>query len=194
MIIGAHSILHSTNADADRAFFRDVLKLGNIDMGDGWLIFGLPPAEVAIHPSEQGGKHELYLMCENIETFVAATESAGLSVTPVSTQDWGLLVRVTLPGGGQLGVYQPMHPRPGTPGSSGGGGAASIRPGAKSTVKKAKTKAKAPAKTKKSVKKTPKRSKAAAVKAEKPKKATKKAKSAKPAAKLKPAKRSAKRR
>jgi hypothetical protein len=165
MIIGAHSIIYSTDADADRAFFRDVLKLGNIDMGGGWLIFGLPPAEVAFHPAGENGKQEFYLMCEDIQTLVAACEAAGVEVTPVTTEAWGLLVHVKLPGGGYLGVYQPTHPRPETPGSGGGGGSLSNRPGAKKA-------AKLPvAKTKKAAKK---KAKAAPVKLPKPKKAAKK--------------------
>jgi hypothetical protein len=112
MIIGAHSIVYSMNADADRAFFRDVLKLGSIDMGGGWLIFGLPPAEVALHPSDKNDVHEFYLMCENVEQLVAELEQHGVASTPVADHGWGLVVHVTLPGGGKLGIYEPRHPRP----------------------------------------------------------------------------------
>jgi hypothetical protein len=112
MIIGAHSIVYSMNADADRAFFRDVLKLGSIDMGGGWLIFGLPPAEVALHPSDKNDVHELYLMCEDVEQLVAELEQHGVASTPVADHGWGLVVHVTLPGGGKLGIYEPRHPRP----------------------------------------------------------------------------------
>jgi hypothetical protein len=112
MIIGAHSIIYSTNPDADRAFLRDVLKLTNVDVGGGWLIFGLPPAEIAVHPSDQNDVHEFYLMCANIEAFLAEMAKHHIACSPVSNQGWGLLTQVTLPGGGKLGVYQPRHARP----------------------------------------------------------------------------------
>ncbi len=112
MIIGAHSVIYSTNPDADRAFLRDVLKLTNVDVGDGWLIFGLPPAEVAVHPTNKNGVHEFFLMCDDIEAFVAEMKKAGTACNPVQDQGWGLLSELTLPGGGQLGIYQPRHARP----------------------------------------------------------------------------------
>ncbi|MCA1659387.1 MAG: hypothetical protein LC642_02425, partial [Verrucomicrobiaceae bacterium] len=83
MITGAHSIIYSTNAEADRAFFRDVLKLTNVDVGDGWLIFGLPPAEVAVHPSDKDDVHEFYLMCDDVEAFVAEMEKKDIVCGPV---------------------------------------------------------------------------------------------------------------
>src|SRR5262245_3269103 len=112
MINGAHVIVYSSNADADRAFLRDVLRLPNVDVGGGWLIFGLPPSEVAIHPSETNDTHELYLMVADIQAFVAATRAHGLACGPVDDQGWGLLTQLTLPGGGKLGVYEPRHARP----------------------------------------------------------------------------------
>src|SRR6476661_477863 len=112
MIIGAHSIIYSTNPDAVRAFLRDVLQLTNVDVGGGWLIFGLPPAEVAVHPSDQNDVHEFYLMCDDIEAFVAEMAERGIGCGPVQDQGWGRLTQVTLPGGGKLGVYQPRHARP----------------------------------------------------------------------------------
>jgi hypothetical protein len=112
MIVGVHSIIYSTNPEADRGFFRDVLRLPNVDVGEGWLIFGLPPAEVAVHPSDENGLHEFYLMCNNIETFLAAMKARGIACEPVQNRGWGLLTQVTLPGGGKLGVYQPRHARP----------------------------------------------------------------------------------
>jgi hypothetical protein len=112
MITGAHSIIHSTNPDGDRAFFRDVLKLTNVDAGDGWLIFGLPPAEVAVHPSDKNDVHEFYLMCDDIEAFVAEMEKHSIACGRVQDQGWGKLTQLTLPGGGRLGVYQPRHARP----------------------------------------------------------------------------------
>jgi hypothetical protein len=112
MIIGAHSIIYSTKPDADRRFLRDVLKLPNVDVGGGWLIFGLPPAEVAVHPSDKNNVHEFYLMCDDIEAFVASMKRNKIACEPVQNQGWGLLTHLKLPGGGKLGVYQPRHPRP----------------------------------------------------------------------------------
>jgi hypothetical protein len=112
MLIGAHSIIYSKNADADRAFLRDVLKVANVDVGGGWLIFGLPPAEVAVHPSEKNDVHELYLMCDDIEAFVGEMHRRQIVCSPVNDQGWGLLTQITLPGGGHLGIYQPRHARP----------------------------------------------------------------------------------
>jgi hypothetical protein len=112
MIIGSHVILYSRNADADRAFLRDVLKFGHVDVGHGWLIFGLPPSEVAVHPADGAEKHELYLMCKDIDAFVANMQRNALACTPVRDEGWGLVTALTLPGGGTLGVYQPRHARP----------------------------------------------------------------------------------
>ncbi len=112
MISGAHSIIYSAKADADRAFFRDVLGLAHVDVGGGWLIFALPPAEVAVHPSDRDDKHELYLMCDDIEAFVGKMKARQIACTPVTNQRWGLLTKLTLPGGGSIGVYQPRHARP----------------------------------------------------------------------------------
>jgi hypothetical protein len=112
MITGAHSIIYSKNPEADRAFFRDVLKLTNVDVGGGWLIFGLPPAEVAVHPSDDNDQHEFYLMTDDIEAFVAQMKESQIACGPVDDQGWGLLSQLTLPGGGKLGVYQPRHARP----------------------------------------------------------------------------------
>jgi len=112
MIIGAHSIIYSRKPEADRAFLRDVLGLPHVDVHEGWLIFGLPPAEVAVHPSEENDVHEFYLMCDDVERFVATMKERDISCAPVQNQGWGLLTQVTLPGGGKLGVYQPRHARP----------------------------------------------------------------------------------
>jgi len=111
-IVGAHSILYSTNPEADRAFLRDVIGLTHLDVGGGWLIFGLPPSEVAVHPGEQNDVHEFYLMCDDVGSFVAAMEKKRVSCSSVRNLGWGLLTTVTLPGGGKLGVYQPRHARP----------------------------------------------------------------------------------
>jgi hypothetical protein len=112
MIVGAHSIIYSMNPEADRAFFRDVLELPSVDVGDGWLIFGLPPAEVAVHPSAKNDAHELYLICDDIDGFVGEMAAHGVTCGPVETLSWGRLTRLRLPGGGALGVYQPCHARP----------------------------------------------------------------------------------
>jgi len=111
MITGAHSIVYSARPEEDRAFFKDVLKLPFVDVGHGWLIFSLPPAEVAVHPSTAGGGHELYLMCEDITAFVRAMDTQGIAHSPVDTVAWGILTRITLPSGGTVGVYQPRHVR-----------------------------------------------------------------------------------
>ena len=112
MITGAHSIIYSTNAEADRAFLRDVLRLTNVDVGHGWLIFGLPPAEVAVHPSEENDVHEFYLMCDDLNAFIAEVKEHGIAFDSVEDQGYGILTKLTLPGGGKLGVYQPRHARP----------------------------------------------------------------------------------
>ena len=112
MITGAHSIIYSKDAEADRAFFRDVLKFPFVEVHGGWLIFGLPPAEVAIHPDEENDVHEFYLMCDDINGFVAEMKSKNVECSDLHQQPWGALVQITLPGGGRLGVYQPRHARP----------------------------------------------------------------------------------
>ena len=111
LLNGAHAIIYSKKAEADRAFLRDVLGLPHVDVGGGWLIFGLPPAEVAVHPGDNG-QHELYLMCADIQEFTKEMKKRKVSCTPVMNRDWGLLCQVTLPGGGEIGVYEPRHARP----------------------------------------------------------------------------------
>jgi hypothetical protein len=118
MINGAHSIIYSKDAEADRALFRDVLGLPHVDVGDGWLIFGLPPAEVAVHPSAENDVHELYLMCDDVGNVVGALERRGVRCEPLSDQGWGVLTHIHLPGGGRLGLYEPRHARPPGPTSS----------------------------------------------------------------------------
>lgn len=112
MFSGAHLILYSANPEADRAVFRDVFGMPHVDAGDGWLIFGLPPAEVAVHPSGSNAVHEMFLMCDDIEAFREAMHRRDIVTSHVERQGWGLLTRLTLPGGGKLGVYQPRHARP----------------------------------------------------------------------------------
>jgi predicted enzyme related to lactoylglutathione lyase len=109
MITGAHSIVYSGDADALRAFFADVIGLPSVDAAGGWLIFALPPAEVAVHPGESA--HELYLMCDDIHATVQELEARGATFSrPVSDEGWGLLTAIHLPGGGELGLYEPRHP------------------------------------------------------------------------------------
>ena len=117
MVNGAHVVIFSSDSDADRAFFREVLDLPSVDAGHGWLIFGLPPAEIAVHPADDNDVHELYLMCDDVEAFVTRMEGHGISTDPIHEADWGLITQLTLPGGGKLGVYQPRHARPEVPGS-----------------------------------------------------------------------------
>ena len=111
-ITGAHSIIYSKNANADRVFLRDVLGLPNVDAGEGWLIFALPPAEVAVHPSEQNNVHEFYLMTDDLRSLIEAIAKRGVKYTPPQDLGWGVLAQITLPGGGTVGVYEPRHPRP----------------------------------------------------------------------------------
>jgi hypothetical protein len=112
MIIGVHSIIYSIDPNADRAFLRDVLKLTSVDAGQGWLIFGLPPAEVAVHPSDRNDIHEFYLTCDDIEAFMMEMTKHNVSCSPIRDRGWGLLTHLILPGGGKLGVYEPRHERP----------------------------------------------------------------------------------
>ena len=113
LITGAHVLIYSKQAEADRAFLRDVIGLTNVDLGHGWLIFGLPPAEVAVHPGDNG-QAGFYLMYDDVAAFVAEMKARGIECGPVENQGWGLLTYVVLPGGGKLGVYQPRHARPAT--------------------------------------------------------------------------------
>ena len=108
MINGAHSIIYSQNPEADRAFLRDVLGFPNVDVGEGWLIFGLPPAELAVHPANNNDDvHELYLMCDDVEAFVSAMSEQDVDCSPLENLGWGLRTRVSLPGGDKLGVPRP---------------------------------------------------------------------------------------
>jgi hypothetical protein len=111
MLTGAHAIIYSSDAEADRVFLRDVLGLPHVDVGHGWLIFGLPPAEVAVHPGNND-KHEFYLMCRDVGQFVDTMRARGVACSAIEDQGWGRVTRITLPGGGGLGVYEPRHARP----------------------------------------------------------------------------------
>jgi hypothetical protein len=112
MINGAHIVIDSKDSEADRAFFRDVLKFSSVDAGHGWLIFAMPPLEAAFHDAESNDRHELYLMCDDIAATLKDLESKNVEVSDVSEQRWGKLASLTLPGGGKIGLYQPKHPSP----------------------------------------------------------------------------------
>ena len=118
MITGAHAIVFAEDPEAARAFFADILGLRAVDAGGGWLIFALPPAELACHPAppDESGRHALYLMCDDIEATVAELESAGVEfVAPISDQGFGRMTRMRVPGGGELGLYQAPPPHPPNP-------------------------------------------------------------------------------
>lgn len=110
MVFGAHVIVYSQDAEADRAFFRDILGLASVDAGHGWLIFALPPAELAVHPAESNDRHELYLMCDDLEAEVSSLRAKGVACPDAQQARWGTIVRIQLPGGGTVGIYQPKHP------------------------------------------------------------------------------------
>jgi hypothetical protein len=113
VITGAHAIIYSDDAEGVRAFLRDVLELPSVDAGHGWLIFALPPAEVAVHPSEGAGRHELYLMCDDIRATVDGLRAKDVQISrPITEERWGLVTAIRLPDGGELGLYEPRHPRP----------------------------------------------------------------------------------
>jgi hypothetical protein len=109
MIFGAHLILFSKDADADRSFLETVLGLDSVDAGGGWLIFALPPAEVAVHPAESTGA-ELYLMCDDLATEISSLAAKGVTCSEVEEARWGSVTRIELAGSGQVGLYQPRHP------------------------------------------------------------------------------------
>jgi hypothetical protein len=117
VIAGAHAIVFSEDAEAARAFFRDVLELPSVDAGEGWLIFALPPAEIAFHPGPGWGKdvggHELFLMCHDVERTVEELQRKGVEfVSPIEDEGYGLTTRFRIPGGGEIGLYEPRHPSP----------------------------------------------------------------------------------
>jgi hypothetical protein len=112
MINGGHVIIYSRNAEADRAFIRDLLQFKHVDAHGGWLIFKLPPAELAVHPSDENDLHEFYLMTDDIDLEIRTLKKAGVECEQLSQQSWGRSTRIPLPGGGTLGLYQPRHQRP----------------------------------------------------------------------------------
>ena len=110
MIFGAHVIAYSKDATADRKFLRDVLGLPFVDAGHDWLIFALPPAEMAVHPADESVGHELFLMCDDLKAEIATLEAKGVQCTEVEEARWGSITKIALPGGGEVGLYQPSHP------------------------------------------------------------------------------------
>lgn len=112
MIFGAHVIVYSKDATADRAFFREALGFSSVDAGHGWLIFALPPAELAVHPTDGNDGHELYFMCEDLAAEIAALQKKGVACSEVQEARWGSITKIRLPGGGEVGLYQPKHPSP----------------------------------------------------------------------------------
>ena len=119
MITGVHAIVFSPEAEKVRAFFKDVLGLASVDAGGGWLIFALPPAELAVHPAESDGRHELYLMCDDIHATLAELRGKGVEVArDVADQGWGLLAAIRLPDGSEFPIYEPRHPPPLPPGQA----------------------------------------------------------------------------
>jgi len=116
MITGVHAIIFTRDAEGVRAFLRDVLELPSVDAGGGWLIFALPPAELAAHPAEEDGRHELYLMCDDIRATVAELKAKGVEVSnEISDEGFGMMTSLVLPGGGELALYEPRHATPLSP-------------------------------------------------------------------------------
>jgi catechol 2,3-dioxygenase-like lactoylglutathione lyase family enzyme len=153
MIFGSHAIVYAKDAARARAFFRETLGFRHVDAGDGWLIFALPPGEVGVHPADHGaenGRHELYLMCDDVNRTVEELRRKGVEFTsPPADHGWGILTTMRIPGGGEMGLYQPRHPTtvPTKAGARAGGrkGAAGAKAAAKPKGK-GKAKAKATAK------------------------------------------------
>lgn len=110
MPIAAHVVIYSKDAVADRAFFRDILGFRSVDAGHGWLIFAVPAAEVAFHPHDQNNKHEMYFICDDLKAEKATLEKKGVRFGEISEEQWGTRTTVLLPGGGQVGMYEPKHP------------------------------------------------------------------------------------
>jgi catechol 2,3-dioxygenase-like lactoylglutathione lyase family enzyme len=110
MISGAHVIVYSRDSQGDRDFLRDILGFKYVDAGHGWLIFALPPAEIAVHPAEQNNRHELYFMCGDLRAEMTALRGKGIECSEVHEERWGSITKLQLPGGGEIGLYQPKHP------------------------------------------------------------------------------------
>ena len=110
MIFGAHVVIYSNDPAADRAFFKDILGFASVDAGHGWLIFALPPAEAAVHPAEQHNRHELYFMCDDLKAEISALAQKGVRCSDIQQARWGSITKFRLPGGSDVGLYQPKHP------------------------------------------------------------------------------------
>lgn len=110
MIFGSHVVIYSKDPAADRAFLRDIFGFASVDAGHGWLIFALPPAEVAIHPAEENDRHELYFMCDDLSAEISALKQKGVRCSEVQEARWGSITKFRLPGGSEVGLYQPKHP------------------------------------------------------------------------------------
>jgi catechol 2,3-dioxygenase-like lactoylglutathione lyase family enzyme len=110
MILGAHVVVYSKDPEADRAFLRDILGLRFVDAGHGWLIFALPPAEIAVHPSDETGASDLYFMCDDLKAEIHSLAQRGVHCSQVHEARWGSITKIPLPGGGGVGLYQPKHP------------------------------------------------------------------------------------
>jgi hypothetical protein len=110
MIFGAHVMMYSKDSTADRAFLRDILGFASVDAGHGWLIFALPPAEAAVHPAEDDSRQELYFMCDDLRAEILRLGEKGISCSEVQEARWGSITKIRLPGGGEVGLYQPTHP------------------------------------------------------------------------------------
>lgn len=115
MIFGAHIVIYSRDASADRAFFRDVLGYASVDAGHDWLIFALPPGELAVHPADEDGGHELHFMCDDLRSEIDALVTRGINCSDVEEARWGSVTKIRLPGEGTVGLYQPKHPTALTP-------------------------------------------------------------------------------
>jgi hypothetical protein len=110
MIVGTHIVISSKDAEADRLFLRDVLGFKSVDAGRGWLIFALPPAEAAVHPSVESESHELYFMCDDLKAEIDSLAKRGVHCPKAHDARWGSITKIPLPGGGHVGLYQPKHP------------------------------------------------------------------------------------
>ena len=117
MINGVHAVVFTKDPEGVRAFFRDVLGLPSVDAGTGWPIFALPPAELAAHPTDEQGHHQLYLMCDDIEGTVKELRGKGVQFAAgITDAGWGFTTLLRLPDDSELTLYEPKHPSPLLPG------------------------------------------------------------------------------
>ena len=110
MITGIHALIYTKQAEQVREFFKKTLKFPTVDAGHGWLLFGLPPAEMGVHPTDKDGSYDLYLMCDNLPALMKSLQAKGVSCSLTEQEDWGLKTTIQLPSGGEIGLYQPTHP------------------------------------------------------------------------------------